>query len=202
GWLGISVEDVSWDRAKSLGMAAPKGAYVAEVMKGSPAQAGGLAKGDVILSYNGIEVADASRLRNMVAVTPVGKEAKITVLRAQKNQDLAVKIGNQADAVKAYASSTQQLLGAEFRSVTTQEEEKYGLNPKQGVAVTQLDPKGPLGRAGFEKNDLILEINGQAVDSLESFLELASTLRPHAKITLLALDHNSGQSGRINVTIQ
>jgi serine protease Do len=200
GWLGVTVEDVSFDRAKTLGLSAPRGAFVVDVMKGSPAEAAGVQKGDVITSYDGSEVTSASIMRNQVAITPAGKAVKVAVLRAHKTYSLTVKIGTLQEAAKALASSAERILGAEFRPVTAAEAEKYGLTAKEGVAVTQVEPKGPLGQAGFEKGDIILEINGQSIGDLESFLELAGGLRPHARITLSAVDHATGETGQVRVT--
>jgi Do/DeqQ family serine protease len=200
GWLGVTVEDVSYDRAKSLGLAAPKGAHVLGVMKGSPAEAAGIEKGDIITSFDGSEVANASILRNQVSVTAVGQQVKVGVLRAHKTYNLTVKIGTLQEAAKAFAQSAERILGAVFRPVTTAEAQKYGLTSKKGVAIMQVEPNGPLGQAGFEKDDIILEINGQGIGDLESFLELASTLKPHQQITFLALDHASGETGQVRVT--
>jgi len=200
GWLGVTVEDVSYDRAKSLGMAAPRGAYVVDVMNGSPAAAGGIAKGDVITSFDGSEVTNASVLRNQVSITAVGQQVKVGILRAQKAYTVTVRIGTLQEASKAFARSAERVLGASFRPVTAVEAQKYGLDTKEGVAVVQVEQKGPLARAGFEKDDIILEINGQTVADLDSFLELASAMRPHQQITLTAVDHGSGETGQVRVT--
>ena len=200
GWLGVTVEDVSYDRAKSLGMAAPRGAFVVDVMKGSPAAAGGIVKGDVITSFDGSEVTNASILRNQVSITAVGQQVKVGILRAQKAYTLTVKIGTLQEASRAFAQSAERILGASFRPVTAAEAQKYGLDSKEGVAVVRVEPKGPLAQAGFEKDDIILEINGQTVADLESFLELASALKPHQQITLIAVDHASGDTGQVRVT--
>jgi serine protease Do len=63
-----------------------------------------------------------------------------------------------------------------------------------------VDPKGPLGEAGFEVGDIILGIDDQPVEGLESFINLASSLQPKQKFTLLALDRRSGNMGNVQVT--
>jgi len=200
GWLGVTVGDISYERAKSLGMSAPRGAYIIDVMKGSPAAAGGLEKGDVITTFDGTEVTNSSILRNQVSITAVGQQVKIGIFRAHKAYTVTVRIGTLQEAARAFAQSAERILGASFRPVTEAEVERHGLNSKEGVAVVRVEPKGPLGQAGFEKDDIILEINGQSIGDLESFLELASALRPHQQITLVALDHKSGDTGQVRVT--
>ena len=84
GWLGLSVQNLSYDRAHALGLATSRGALVTEVVKGGPAEKAGIQNEDVILEYNGAAVADAGELRNTVAITKIGQEAKITVWRRDK----------------------------------------------------------------------------------------------------------------------
>src|SRR5438132_8953741 len=73
-WLGVSIQDVTPEVAKSAGLEERKGALIAEVVKGGPAEQAGLRQGDVVIAYEGKDVADASALRNAVAVTPVDHE--------------------------------------------------------------------------------------------------------------------------------
>jgi S1-C subfamily serine protease len=89
-----------------------------------------------------------------------------------------------------------------LRRGTTQELEKYGLNENQGVAIGWLDPKGPLHGAGFEVGDLILGINNQPVEGVESFVHLVNVLKPNTKASLFALDHKSGNAGTVLVTVR
>jgi S1-C subfamily serine protease len=68
--------------------------------------------------------------------------------------------------------------------------------------VASVESNGPLDQVGFEKGDMIIEINGQAIGSLESFVELVSSVRPKAQITLLALDHKTGNQGYVRVRVR
>jgi serine protease Do len=202
GWLGVSVQDLTPELAKSSGVKSTKGALIAEVVKGGPAEKGGLKKDDVVIVYQGKEIKDASTLRNEVATSPIGKEAMMTVLRKGKKIELTVKIGNLEDAAKLLSASVKERLGGEFRSVTAKEAEKYGLDSGQGVAIVQVDSKGPLGQVGFEVGDIIVEVNSQSIENLESFISLMSTLKPGQKIALLAIDHRTGNSGYVEVVVR
>jgi serine protease Do len=155
-----------------------------------------------VIAYRGKEIPDSSTLRNEVAATSVGQEAKVTVLRNGKKEELTVKIGNLETSTKILATSIKDRLGAEVRVVSSREVEKYGLDPKQGVAIIWLDAKGPLKEAGFELGDIILGINNQPVEGLESFVELVSVLKPNQKISILALDHRSGNTGMVQVVVR
>jgi serine protease Do len=202
GWLGVTVEDVSYERAQALGMSAPKGAYVVEVMKESPAAKAGLQKGDVIVTIDGNQVGSGSELRNQIAITPIGSTMSLTVLRDKKSSVLPVKLGNLEDATKILILSVEQKLEASFRPTTKAEQDKFGLNPGQGVAVTRVDLKGPLGTVGFEKDDIIVAINEEAVEGMEGFAQMISALQPKRQATFSAIDHATGNSGDVTVTIK
>ena len=202
GWIGVGLRDLTPELAKSLGVATARGAVVAEVTKGGPAERAGIRKNDVIVAFDGAEVTDSAAMRAMSAVTPVGRDARVTVLRQGKKQDFIVKVGSLQEAAKHEAGVIKERLGAEVRPVTPKEAQKLGLDAKQGVALSWVDPKGPLGAVGFEAGDLILEIDGQAVAGVESFVELAGALKPHQRLTLLAVDHKSGNAGTVQVVLR
>jgi serine protease Do len=202
GWLGVTAQDLTPELAKSYGVPGTKGALIAEVVKGGPAEKAGLQKGDIVIAYQGKEIKDAGTLRNEAATSTIGQEAKISVLRKGKKEEFRVTIGNLADETKFLSVSAKERLGGEFRSVTAKEEEKYGLDSGQGVVVTEVDSQGPLGQAGFEVGDIILEINGQQIDGLEGLINGVNTLKTGQKIAVLALDHRTANVGYVEVVLR
>jgi len=202
GWLGVSVQDLTPDLAKLFGREKAKGALIAELVKKGPADKAGMKRGDIVITYRGNDIKNSSDLRNKAAISPIGQEVKVTVLRKDKKVDLTVKVGNLEDLTKLLSASIKDRLGAEVRSVMAKEREKYVLDSQHGVVVAWLDKHGPLGQVGFEVGDIILEINGQRVESMESFIDLVNTLKPHQKIALLALDHRSGNIGYVQVVVR
>ena len=126
----------------------------------------------------------------------------MTVLREGKKEELAVKVGSLEEATKILAISVKERLGVEVRSPSPSEVDKYGMDQKQGVVITWEDPKGPLKEAGFEVGDMILAINNQPIESMESFVDLVSMLKPKQKVSLLALDHRSGNTGTVEVVVR
>jgi serine protease Do len=197
GWLGISTQDVTSENAKSLGLETPRGALIADVAKGSPADKAGIRKGDVVTSYMGKETPNASRLRNEVAVTPAGSEARLTLLRNGKKQDVTVKIGNLQDAAKFMSASVMERLGIEARPATAKEAKRLGLQANEGLVVSKVEKNGPLAKVGFEPGDMILEINGQEITGVQQFVEIVGTLGPKQRITILALDYKTRNKGYV-----
>jgi serine protease Do len=202
GWLGVTIRDLTPELAKTVHAETLKGALLVDVAKGGPAERSGLRKNDVIIAYRGKDVSDTNELRNAVAETPIGTEARITILREGRKEELTAKIENQEDATKVLAASVKERLGAEVRSPTAAEASKYGLNPNQGVVIVRLEGKGPLGEAGFEVGDIILAVSNQPIESMEVFVNLVSLLESKQNITILVMDHRTGNTGTIQVTVR
>ena len=93
-------------------------------------------------------------------------------------------------------------VGIKFRNVTPEETEKFNLNPGQGVVIVWLDPWGTFERVGFEAGDVILEVNQEAIGSLENFVDLLNSSKPHSLITLLAVDHQTGRKGYVQIVVR
>ena len=93
--------------------------------------------GDVVLSYQDKPVADSSGLRNEVADTPTGQDVKLTVWRDKKQETVRVRIVSMEDSVKSLSAAVDNRLGVTVRPITPKEDEKYGIDPGEGVAIKQ-----------------------------------------------------------------
>jgi len=100
------------------------------------------------------------------------------------------------------APSVKDRLGINARPLSPREAERLGLSAQQGVLITWVDPRGPLGEAGLEAGDILLEIEGHAIESWEEFASMVRSLPPRQQITLLALDHRSGNTGYVQVVVR
>jgi S1-C subfamily serine protease len=115
--------------------------------------------------------------------------------------ELTVKIGNLEELAKKLDAVLKDRLGAEVAPVTPQEAEQYGMSTPEGVVIQSIDPNGPLGKAGFEKGDLILAVNKQAVSGVDAFASMINSLPHHQQVTLLALDHRTGNTTYVQVEV-
>ena len=107
GWLGVHVQNVTDEIAESLGLPEPKGALVATVSPDSPAAAGGIEPGDVILSFDGQAIENMRNLPRAVAATSIGKSVAVELLRKGENKSVNVAIG-QLPANEEAADDTTQ----------------------------------------------------------------------------------------------
>jgi serine protease Do len=137
GWLGVQIQNVTPDLAEALGLAAPRGAMVAKVTPGSPAEAAGVRTGDVILSFAGEAIGDTRELARVVAQYPAGTDADMKVWRNGAEQTLIATTGAmpQPEQLAAAPGGRQpdgsyhsSALDAQLAKLTPQLREHYGLD--------------------------------------------------------------------------
>ncbi len=199
GWLGLTVQDLTPDRAKPLGLAGRKGALVAGVVKGGPASNAGIRKGDAVVAFAGKPVESSSDLRNRAAAAAIGSEVPLTILRDGREKPVTVTIGDLEQAARLLSASVEEKLGATVRTLPEKTASKLGLETGNGVEVTKVDKGGPMGNAGFEVGDVILAVNERPVAGAAEFSAAVGAFRPGQKVSLLAVDHRSDQEGNVLV---
>ena len=173
GRLGVTVQEVNAALAESFGLDRPRGALVADVEKGSPAERAGLQAGDVITAMDGRAVERSSDLPLAVAQTAPGSKAKLEVWRKGGSRELVVTVGERPDdkvASRGGEAAPAGRLGLAVRPLTR--EERQELDVKGGVVVG--DVSGPAARAGIQEGDIVLALNGKAVESPQQMRELAA----------------------------
>lgn len=181
GWLGVLIQEVNRDLAESFGLKRPRGALIAEVMEGSPAQDAGLQSGDIVLEYDGEDVQLSSDLPPMVGRTPIGETASLTVLRSGKEMMLDVEIGKlpeqngeeRSQPSGSEGSSSSAPLGLTVEPIPDELKDSLGL--EGGVVVTNIS-RGPAYEAGIRPRDIITEIDRNAVTSVKDFQEVVESL--------------------------
>jgi serine protease Do len=178
GWLGVGIQTVSSDLAKSFGLDQPRGALVSQVQPNSPAAQGGLQTGDIILSFNGKAVSDSNQLPLLVNATPVGHQVAIEVLRAGKTQTLQATIVPRAEqpqlASAGYNGGGHQDNALKLAVTDLNSEQRQSLG-ERGVLVAGMD-QGPATEAGIQPGDVILNVDHQDITSTVQFSELLKTL--------------------------
>jgi serine protease Do len=169
GWLGVSVQPITPDLARSFGLEKERGALVGDVVAQGPADRAGLKRGDVIVSYNGKKVDHSAALPALVAATPVGKTVPIEILRNGKSQTVNVAIAQLNDPT--VATNTQQEKGEwglALQNIRPEERQQMGLAGNDGVLVTSVMPNSPAQTAGVQAGDVILQVNHAPVSSVEA----------------------------------
>jgi serine protease Do len=181
GWLGVKIVDVSksLEVAKSIGYKDANGVLVEEIVDNTPAT-GKLQPGDIVTKLDGKPVETVQQLRNAIAMTAPGAEAKFTVFRDGKDHDVTIKIGEQPENALASMrggrggsggdkanEATATSLGLRLQTLNSDLAEKFGLSGdiKGGAAIVGVTPRSPAAKAGLHTGDVITKINRQPVET-------------------------------------
>jgi serine protease Do len=179
GWIGVRIQSVSPDLAEGLKLPNAKGALIASVTPGGPAEAAGIKQGDVVLKFDGRDVTEMRGLPRIVAETPVAKSVDVVVWRKGKEVNLSAKVGEypeNEDQASVEPTSQQpapedegskvESLGIDLATLDQKGRDKYGLSgDAEGVLVTDVDQNGPAAEKDLRAGDVIVEVDQKAVKS-------------------------------------
>ena len=149
GWLGVSIQRVTPEIAKAMGLERDRGALVSEVMQGSPAEKAGIRSGDVITEYDGKPIEQANDLPILVAQTAVGKNVNVIVQRENNRVPVSVTVGELKEEEKVASVPEKERLGLSVQTVTPDIARSLGLDQAQGVIVSNVQPGSPAADAGL-----------------------------------------------------
>lgn len=194
GWLGVTIQEVSRDLAESFGLDKPKGALIAGVVDGSPADKSGLKVGDVIVTFNGKAVVRSSALPPIVGRVKVGDKVPVVIYRNGKPRNLSVRVGaletHAARADDKITPAKDALLGMVVRD--PEESERQALNvARGGVLVTTLSTGVALD-SGIHRGDIITHVNNKKIKNARHFTSLISDL-PSGKVVPFLVARSYGR---------
>jgi serine protease Do len=170
GWLGVLIQKVTPDIAESLGLKEAQGALVADVVKEGPAEEAGIKVGDVIVEFDGHVVKDSTELPLLVARTPVGKAAKLKVIRDKSTLTIEVTVGELRDDEVAVETGKETQFGLTVQPLTPEIAENLGIGGDvKGVVVSGVEPGSAADEAGIRRGDVIMEVNREPVKDLASY---------------------------------
>ena len=186
GWLGVSIQEVTEEIAKSFNLKDAKGALVAEVMEDTPAHRGGIERGDIIISFDGKEVETPNELQRIVAGTPPEKKVKVKVIRDGKTETLTVKVGTMPDETPETEKAITTDLGLTVQTLTPDLAEQFNWSrDEKGVLITGVDPSGAGAEAGLRRGDLIKEIDRQEIETTEDYKRILGKTKKGESVLFL-----------------
>ena len=182
GWMGVTIQPVTEELAKSFGLRQAKGALVNDVLKGGPSEKAGIRQGDVITAFNGSEVKDPSHLQRLVAESAVGTPARVTVFRDGKSIDLSLSLMSAEKAPKV-----QREAGIEGRQ---DQNDPLGLvvdDAEQGSGVIVLDVarNSAAAEAGIKRGDVIISINRKKITTSAEYQRIIQKAIRGTSLTIL-----------------
>jgi serine protease Do len=189
GWLGVVIQPVTKDLTEHLGVKDERGALVAEVYPGSPAEKAGIKRYDIVIEFDGQPIKEVNELPRIVAQTPIDKAVKLVVLRDGSPRTVKVAIGLREEPGETQLAKQSgggegglEDLGLAVQDVTPEIAEQLGMSDPEGVVVTQVVPGSPAYDAGLRSRDVILELDRERVASAK---ELQDRLGKGEKSALL-----------------
>jgi serine protease Do len=208
GWIGVQIQPVTSDIADSLGLKKAEGALVAEPQANSPAAKAGIESGDVITKVNGETVKDARELARTIGGLSPGTAVKLNVLHKGEDKTVDLTLGQLPNSLEAKADTDNGDKGSSTRGT---EVPKLGLTlapsnsvagaGKDGVVVTEVDPKSAAAERGFKEGDVILEVAGKSVASVADVREAINTARNDNKNSVLMRIKSGGSSRFVAIPI-
>ncbi len=199
GWLGVRIQDVSDEIAEAMGLSTTVGALVTDVPEGPAAEAG-IQQGDLILSFDGVDIADTRDLVQRVGNAEVGAVVRLRVERDGKTMTLPVTLGRREEAEGAIPAAVQsdepvesEVLGLTVSTMTDELREQLGLSDAdRGLVVEDVDEASEAYEKGLRAGDIIAEAGQEAVNTVGDLEARIADAREAGRKSLLLLVRRAG----------
>ncbi|HWK97543.1 MAG TPA: Do family serine endopeptidase [Pseudolabrys sp.] len=187
-WLGANLQSVTADIADSMGLKRPTGALISNVRRDGPAAKAGLKAGDLIVSIDGQDVDDSNAFDYRFATKPLGGSAKLGIIRAGKEMAATVELTTAPDAPRDEITiqSRSPFSGARVANLSPALADEMQLqNVDNGVVIVSTEDGSVAGNLGFQRGDVIQEVNGTAVGRTRDLDRIANTPSNGWRIVIL-----------------
>src|ERR1700730_9378058 len=199
GSIGVSFqEDLGTNAITLKALGAPYGVVIEGVEPGSPAEKAGLKGGDVITSVNGTAVKSGNDLVNPISSAPIGSKGKITYFRDKQRKDTTATVEDRTrvfpNTQGRVSSTPDENAPAEFglhvENLTPVRAQKVGIEGQKGVVVSEIEPASFADDTAFQRGDVVTEVNGTAVTSVDDYRKAVSKLKPGENVVFKVLRRN------------
>ena len=180
GWLGVVIQGIDTDLANSLQLDSARGALIAQLEPGGPADRSGLEVGDVIIEFNSVEIDTSRDLPHVVGATDPGQKVPVTVMREGKRKKLIVEIGalpgseGHAELAESRASGQGGRFGATVAELDDRLRQYWRLDG--GVVVQSVDPGSAAAETGLRRGDVIVQLGFEKIANMEDFQRAVKNL--------------------------
>ncbi len=176
GWLGVVIQDVDRDLARSLDLDKPQGALINAVEPDSPADKGGIKPGDVIVRFNQQTIVDSGDLPHVVGMLAPGKKAPVMLYRKGKLKKLSVEIGTLKGGEQTVADRADgsDRIGLLVESLSERELRSLGI--RGGVVIEQVSDDSAASESGLHRGDIILQLGYSRIDDVDEYNQVVREL--------------------------
>ena len=196
GSIGVSFqEDLGTNQITLKSLGAPYGVVIEAVEPGSPAEKAGLKGGDVISAVNGQPVKTGNDLVNPIATSPIGSKVKITYYRDKQQRDTTATVEDRTHVFPNTAGRVNNTpddavpteFGLHVESLTPERAQRVGVEGQKGVLVSEIEPTSFADDVGFQPGDVISEVNGKTVTSVDEYRKAISMLKAGENVVFKVL---------------
>ncbi len=170
GFMGVTLQAVDSDLASVYKLKNAQGAFVTDVVKGSPAELAGLKREDIIIGYNGMPVDSLSSFRNYVALLTPGSLLKLKVIRDGKEVEISVTVTQLTDDKASSAKTPDKKLGFQAQEMTAELAQRLNVLESEGVVISSVEPGSAADDAALRAGTVILAVNRKKVSNMAEFL--------------------------------
>ncbi|HSF17337.1 MAG TPA: trypsin-like peptidase domain-containing protein, partial [Vicinamibacteria bacterium] len=208
GWLGVSIQPLTPDLARSFGLAGQKGALVAELVgQESPARKAGLEVGDIIVEFDGEPVQSNTHLVHLVGDVKPGETVEIKYYRDGNLRTTHVTLDRRSFETEASAApveleSDKGRLGISGQNLTEQLASEIGSTSRAGVLLVGVDPNGPADDAGLTRGDIVIEANRQTIRNVDDLQRILADVPSGGDLLLRIERVGGGQSSFLFVPVR
>ncbi len=197
GWIGVSIQELTPELAKSFGLKEPNGVLISSVTPGDPAEKAGLKAGDVIVGFNGKKITDLSDLPRTVASTPPGKNVEVKVIRDGKEKSFFIKVGTKVEEgarekpAEEKEIAPDERIGISVQPITPDIAKRLGLKDTEGVIISSVKSDGPAASAGLRRGDVIKEVDRRTIKNTKDYEKAITAVEKKDVVLMLILRGNN-----------
>mgnify|MGYP005834500031 CR=1 FL=1 len=216
GYFGVYLGGMDDELRESLKFNDVGGAFIDGVVPGGPAEKAGVQDGDIIVQFDGKNVADESDLRNLIRSTPPGKSVNIKIFREGVYKDLTVKIEEAPDKPdysdlykKSYRHNMDlskddscpcgAWLGVEIQNLSEQLGEYFKVKDGEGVLIMTVVENSPAEKAGLKAGDVIIAAGGREIERRYDLIRILRDKKENDKINLTVIRDGKKKSFEITL---
>jgi serine protease Do len=191
-YLGMAIADITEETREAFNLPEARGALVQSVEPGKPAERAGIRHGDVIVEIDGKPIRNNRELIDYISYRPVGTEVRITLLRNGERQNVTARTaqrpaegGDEEEELESAAEPVRDKLGLTVQNITDTLRATYNIPENlRGVVITDVKNVSPAGEANMSEGEVISEVQGQRVNSVEEFRAIVDRIRSGQRIRM------------------
>ena len=222
GWLGVTIAEVTADKAKELKLPAARGVILSSLEADGPAAKAGLKANDVITEFNGQRVEGTLQFRRLIRETPGGRTVQLTFWRDGRAQSVSVELGAFPDKLVGHGFGPKEFkfempefggklfghdvflqhgprLGIDAEDLSGQLGSYFGAPDGEGVLVRDVTSGTPAEKAGLKAGDVIIKIDGERVRTVHELREKMRAKRENKTVSVSVIRKGTEMSFNVEV---